>query len=417
MHGEKYRIPVVPRLTTVAVSTFLVVFLVLFTFVLGARAKEREPGETPPSQPLVEGRPIFEGKGCVRCHSIWGEGGQERGGPDLARNDSWHDVMQFAASLWNHTPAMVEKMRERGIERSTLSPEEMGKLAAYLFYVKFLGAPGEVERGRQLFEQRSCARCHQLAGRGGTVGPRLDELKPYASSFLMAQALWNHGPEMAAKMAELKIARPRLEGDDVGHLVALIRGESRAAAQQELAYAQTGSPQAGKTLFSDKGCIKCHAIAGTGGTIAPDLGKPRPRPFAAQMAGALWNHGPSMWAKMKELGVPFPKINDREMSDLLAYLYFVQYVGGPGDATRGSDLFREKSCFSCHAAGSEGPKVGPDLAASNAVRSPLRWAAAMWNHAPAMVEKVHETHSPWPRFEDDEMRDLVEFLRSRGGGK
>jgi mono/diheme cytochrome c family protein len=391
---------------------------VFVTSTLAARcAAETDPRDTPPRQPLVEGRQLFEGKGCGSCHNVQVGTGEERLGPDLGRNGSWHDIMQFAGSLWNHTPTMVEKMRQQGIKQPTLSPDEMGKLVAYVFYVKFLDAPGNVARGGELFEQRSCARCHQLAGRGGTQGPRLDELREYASSFFMAQALWNHGPEMAAKMAQLKLVRPRLEGDDVAHIVALIRGETRGAGTLDLAYAQSGSPQVGKTLFREKGCMQCHSIGGTGGTAGPDLGKQRPRPHVAEMAAALWNHGPPMWAKMKELGVPFPKLTDREMADLLAYLCFVQYMGGSGNATTGSDLFRVKSCAGCHAVGGEGSKVGPDLATSDAPRSPLHWASAMWNHTADMAETARELHSPWPQFAGDEMRDLVEFVRSRRAGR
>jgi hypothetical protein len=44
----------------------------------------------------------------------------------------------------------------------------------------------------------------------------------------------------------------------------------------------------------------------------------------------------------------------------------------------------------------------------------------MWNHAPAMKEKAAQEQIAWPRFEGDEMRDLVAFLRAgdtRGEGK
>ena len=403
------------RSATIVVGTLIL--LMTFAFAPQARAGDGDARETPPSQPFAEGKLVFEAKGCARCHNVWGSNGEAHVGPDLGRTGSWRDIMQFAGALWNHTPTMVEKMRAQQMERPKLSPDEMGTLAGYLFFAKFLGEPGDIERGKNLFEQRACTRCHQLGGRGGTAGPRLDELRPYMSSFFLAQALWNHGPTMATKMEELKVIRPRFEDDDAAHLVAFLRSDAPGAAPLELAYAQAGNPRTGKTLFQEKGCIKCHAIGGTGGTVGPDLGQPRPQLHVAQMVGALWNHGPTMWAKMKDLGVPFPKLTDTEMSDLFAYLYYVQYMGQSGNVARGNDLFREKSCSGCHAAGGEGSKVGPDLAVPDAVRSPLHWASAMWNHAPEMGKKIIETHSSWPRFDDDQMRDLVEFLRSRSHGK
>lgn len=373
-----------------------------------AGADEREP----PSRPLVEGKTVFDAKGCSHCHGILGGKGEPRVGPDLGRERSWHDLMQLAGSFWNHAPAMLDRMQAEGIERPTLSSEDMGRLSSYLLYLNFLDEPGDAEHGRRLFATLSCERCHQLGGRWGTIGPRLDELTPYASALFMAQALWNHGPEMTAKMAELKIARPHLGDDDVANLVAFMRGPGRPPVSAEEIAAQLGSPRSGKVLFSSKGCMKCHAIAGRGATIGPDLGR-RPMGHVGQMAGALWNHGPAMWAKMETLGVAFPRLDGPETSDLLAYLYFVQYMDDRGDATRGAEIFREKSCAACHAPDEGSARVGPDLFASEAVRSPLRWASTMWNHAPAMAKKVRESGFQWPRFADDEMRDLVAFLRSR----
>lgn len=375
-----------------------------------ARGAPTDPRETPPKQPLVEGRQLFEAKGCVRCHVVRGGASDVRVGPDLGRSGSWSDVMQFAGNLWNHAPAMSAKMHELGVGRPVLSPDEMGQIVVYLFAVKFFDEPGNAARGRELFEKRSCAQCHQLGGRGGAVGPRLDELKEYMSSSFMAQSLWNHGPEMAAKMAAQKVVRPRLDADDVADIVAYIRGDARGAAL-DLAYAQAGSPQAGRNVFRQSGCIQCHSIGGKGGTVAPDLGAQRPRMHVGEMAAALWNHGPPMWAKMAELHIQFPRLTDAEMADLIAYLYFVQYMGHGGNATRGRDLFREKSCADCHAAGGEGLRGAADLIASSAVQSPFNWAAAVWKHP---IDTKAGPPQPAARFDGDEMRDLVEFLQTPG---
>jgi len=377
------------------------------------RAGEKVKEKPSAISPLADGARVFHAKGCDRCHAISGAAGERRAGPDLVGGRSWQDVMQFAGTLWNHTPRMLEAMREQEIERPTMSPEEMEKLVGYLFYLSFLDEPGDAQRGRELFEKRSCGRCHQLAGRGGSVGPRLDELAPYATSLFMAQALWNHGPQMAAKMAELGLEWPRLEAADLAHILAFIRGKERPPASLERVSAECGSPRAGKALFEQRGCLGCHAVAGNGGRVGPDLGAPHRWRNFAEMAGTLWNHGPVMWVKMKERGVPFARVGEREMADIMAYLYFVQFTADGGDPTRGGRIFREKSCAGCHAAGTEGPAVGPNLAASEAPRSSLHWASAMWNHALAMEVKLRQTGIPWPRFEDDEMRDLVAFLHSR----
>ena len=183
------------------------------------------------------------------------------------------------------------------------------------------------------------------------------------------------------------------------------------------AQSQGGNPGAGKALFEIKGCSRCHAISGVGGAVGPDLGQGRTAERAGQMAGALWNHGPKMWSKMKQEGIPIPTFTEREMSDLLAYLYFVQYTGESGAVTKGAQNFRAKACSQCHSIGGGGPTVGPDLAASSALQSPADWTAAVWSHVPAMEEKARAEQIAWPRFEGEEMRDLVAFLRSRRAAK
>jgi mono/diheme cytochrome c family protein len=393
----------------------LIAVLLAAHWSVPVHAAARDPREAPPQQPFVEGRHVFEAKGCVRCHRVLDEAPPAAIGPDLARSGSWRDVMQLAASLWNHKPAMAEKMHQLGIESLTVSPDEMGKLAGYLFAVRFFAEPGKAERGRTLFEERSCSQCHQLNGHGGVVGPRLDELKAYASSPFLAQALWNHGPEMAAKMAEMKLARPHLDDGDVADIAAYMRGDATQIAERALAYAQAGSPHAGKAIFATKGCSQCHAVVGSGATVGPDLGAQRARANVTAMAAALWNIGPTMWDTMKRRGVAVPKFTDPEMADLLAYLSFVQSMGHAGNAARGGELFRQKSCAHCHGIGA-GPLGGREnLATSEAVHSPVHWAAAMWNHRVDLGQGGGDTVPA--RFDDDEMRDLVAYLQSLGGGK
>ena len=396
----------------VVVGLLVVSFWCAYAFEVRARTDT-----PPPNMPLAEGRSLFEAKGCIQCHSVWGGDGQPRVGPDLGRSTAWNDIPQFTASLWNHLPAMSAAWRERGITQPTMSPTEMTQLTAYLFYARFLDEPGDVERGREVFEQRLCARCHQVGGRGGTIASRLDAFKDSISPLFLAQALWNHGPETAAKLAELQLAWPHLESDDVANISCFISGGVRGPSSMDWAQVQGGNPASGKALFEGKGCGRCHAVSGVGGTAGPDLGQPRTAQRAGQMAAALWNHGPKMWAKMKQEGIPLPTFTEREMSDLLAYLYFLQYTGESGDVTKGAQVFRARACSQCHSIGEGGPTVGPDLSTSSALQSPADWTAAVWSHVPAMAAKAQQEQIAWPRFEGEEMRDLIAFLRSRRATK
>jgi mono/diheme cytochrome c family protein len=395
-------------------SSWGIAILLVFVFT------DRAAGETVewlPGQSLVEGQQAFASGGCARCHPVLGTG-TGGAGPDLARSATSRDMAQTAAALWNHAPIQGQVERDAGSAPATLTPDDAGQIVGYLFQLGFRDRPGDVERGRLRFQERSCARCHQLRGQGGTIGPRLDEIAPWVTALFLAEAVWTHGARMADKMAALDIQRPQLTTDDVDDLLAFLRGSREPVASLEQVAAQTGRPGPGKGVFSRKGCVQCHAIRGTGGGIGPDLGVRRPGWRLAAVVAALWNHGPAMWAMMESRGTPVPRLTEREMADVVAYLCFVQYANIEGDATRGAALFREKSCALCHptAAGSAG-SGGPDLVGAAIARSPLRWTAAMWNHAPAVEAQLRARGLPWPHFEGDEMRDLVAFLRASGGAR
>ena len=84
-----------------------------------------------------------------------------------------------------------------------------------------------------------------------------------------------------------------------------------------------------------------------------------------------------------------------------------------GDPHLGAHLFEQKGCSYCHAVGKSGSKLGPNLALRRGPHSDLnQLVTAMWNHAPAMEQLVQERGLAWPKFEGNEMRDLVEFLKS-----
>jgi len=83
------------------------------------------------------------------------------------------------------------------------------------------------------------------------------------------------------------------------------------------------SPERGKRLFVDKGCVACHAINGVGGHDAPamdahrDMGLVNPFDFAAKM----WNHAPAMIAAQEEaLGEQIYFTGD-ELADIIAFLH------------------------------------------------------------------------------------------------
>jgi mono/diheme cytochrome c family protein len=317
---------------------------------------------------------------------------------------------QIAGSLWSHSPKMIELMKQRGVPRPTFTTEEMSDFISYLYYLNYFGEPGDAVAGRTLYFERGCASCHSVGGIGGRVARPLDDYQKYASPLFVAQAMWNHGPRMLAKMKALGIKQPIFQGKDMADLLAFIRGQARLGNISE-SFMLPGDAASGQRLFAQKSCIRCHSINGRGGRIGPDMtGKDFYR-SVTEIAGAMWNHGPQMWRQMQQAGVAHPMFSGNQIADVIAYLYFVRYADKPGDPVIGRRLFEQKGCGECHSPG-QGEKIGPDLSSSPSYASPLNLTTAMWNHAETMEKVTQERGLPWPTFEGDEMRDLVGYIKS-----
>jgi mono/diheme cytochrome c family protein len=185
-----------------------------------------------------------------------------------------------------------------------------------------------------------------------------------------------------------------------------------AAALGQSVVGPTQDPLAGSRVFGEKGCARCHAINGVGGQVGPDLGRlPGPHGFY-DLGAALWNHLPRMTERMRQLGIPRPRLDAREAGDLIAFLSTLNYFDPPGNVEKGRRLFTGKRCVICHQVGGIGGVLGPNLDFLGQYGSPIFVAATMWNHGPAMAEAMRRRGITRPRFEGSELADLIAYLRS-----
>ena len=155
--------------------------------------------------------------------------------------------------------------------------------------------------------------------------------------------------------------------------------------------------------------MECHSVRGHDGKVGPDLGVTL-KGSLIWIAGSMWNHGPRMWAKMAERGIEVPALSVEEMSDLISYLYFFQFIDPPGDARRGLAVYKEKRCGDCHASRGVGGKVGPDLATAEKLDTSLDVITRMWNHAATMEEIMLGENVAWQILKGGEMADLIAYL-------
>lgn len=392
-------------------KTLLMISLALLCISFNGFAQEG--GNALPENPL-NGRVLFSSKLCIRCHSIQGIGG--KAGPDLGEVPLG-SMTTIMGSLWSHFPRMIETFDEEGLRWPHLTAEESQSLFTFIYFLDFFDRASNPALGERLFLEKSCIRCHSVGGKGGDEGPDLDTFQVNNAAPFITAALWNSGPDMMKTMQKEKIPRPGFQERDVIDILAFIRIRGLSS-ETTRKYLPPPNPLQGRKVFEEKSCVRCHAIWGNGGykgtkgNGGPDLAKGNLKGSWSHMISQMWNHGADMWPRMVKEGIAFPEFSPEEMSDLISYLYFIQFQGPKGSSDRGAEVFAEKRCKLCHMPEKSYEKaVGPDLAKSG-LDSPFRIVAEMWNHAPDILEKMKEKEIRWPTLEKDEMRDLIAFILS-----
>lgn len=382
----------------------LIVSLLLVSTFLTSSLKASDPLSLP-SDPLV-GRLVFERKGCISCHAVLGKGAYI--GPDLGREHFYGDFLELGRVMWNHSPVMTDQMRAMLKSRPSFTVPEIRDLFFYLAYLRYLGEFGDQEVGKRLFKQKHCLDCHDQNGNAQGAAS-LSVVAANASPIKLAQAMWNHGPEMDRQMKAMGLSRPQFKGEEVSHLAAYLRSMIDVESGRK-ALMNPGNPLAGKETFKAKGCIECHSVGTAGATLAPDLERALLHRSVTEIAGIMWNHGPQMW---EALGTQSKRVvfeND-EMADVIAYLYFAGFLTVEGDSKKGASLFTEKGCTVCHDDSDNGDSV-PDLRVSREITNPFDMVQMMWNHAPQMQKMMNDLNMSWPELDEGEMSDLYQYIRS-----
>ncbi len=271
---------------------------------------------------------------------------------------------------------------------------------------------GVPEKGAALFYgDKQCAVCHSVNGSGGRVAPDLTGLHPGAPAMgWLTTVLWNHAPGMWRQFRQQGKSYPQLDPQEMADVLAFLYQSGNVD--------PAGNSSAGQRVFSEKGCVDCHSVAGVGGKTAPDLSTIGSGADSTAWTRAMLNHAGSMVDPITARLGQWPQFTGKEMNDLIA---FVSH-GAPrkaanageaaGDAEHGWSVFQSR-CIQCHSVNGQGGRSAPELGPQNEL--PLtntQFAAVFWNHAPEMLRQSKETGIPAPSFQGQEMRDLLTFLAS-----
>lgn len=262
----------------------------LLAFFYSARFFER-PGDA------ARGKALFAEKRCADCHGI--------SSPKLAEAkpvSEWRTLgqpIELVNAMWNHATTMKAEFARHKIAWPRLDSQNLTDLLVYLRNLPATrNAPVHVvisagTEGEALFQLKGCAACHtgKLSLPPMLRGQTLTDI---------AVDMWNHEPLMAANP-------PQLELEQMRQIISYVW------AQQF--FLGSGNAAAGARVFSAKHCAGCHNDPASG---APKL---TGRNFgAAAIISALWHHGPGMLDQMTAKGVAWPRFEDHQMSDLIAFL-------------------------------------------------------------------------------------------------
>ncbi len=266
-----------------------------------------------PGDPKV-GKVLFAQKHCIQCHRLGKEGGTA--GPRLDALPRGTSPLRIAQDLWNHGPAMVPAIRRLGLDIPKFNGSEIIDLFAYLrsqgqrqaaHEFRSAGDPG---RGKRLFVEKGCSRCHAVLGEGAGIGPDLGSAELRGSVTQLAGRMWNHWPAMAEAMGALGMTPPTFKGEEVADVFAFLfisRYESRP-----------GDLALGRTVYRQKGCVVCHGPDGQGG-IGTSL-RTASGESKEQIMQRMWNHVPQMRDKMGVHQIPWPRFDAKELAALQALL-------------------------------------------------------------------------------------------------
>jgi len=239
-------------------------------YVQSACAKCHLPGDIPEAPQLARGRAIFEESGCIGCHKLHGSGGVV--GPELDavgahRSPEWlMKHFKNPAAVTPGSPMPPLKATDPDLDALTLYVLSFTGEPLSAYYVSMKTIPGPLA-GRRLFEEKGCIGCHSVAGKGGTVGPALDEVAKrhnpeWISAHFRNPSAVSPGtvmPQFNFNEQEIRALTEFLLSLSDTNIVGFMKIPSLMTATER-----------GKAVYKKYGCAGCHAAEGKGGIPNPN---------------------------------------------------------------------------------------------------------------------------------------------------
>jgi len=341
---------------------------------------------------ITEGRTLFRETTCTSCHELGGNGG--------TLSSDLEKVGSKAKAIWIYNFLKSPQAFQPGIEMPQFgfTTVELASLTAYLSAEcidwdtpwgeeDYVSGPDSLEYGENLYYHYNCGGCHQtskvtLPQNRGPQHTFIGSKKDYQIWFGEASV-----PQPLHDYFEAKLKSPRIFGESMRMPGFNLQAGDRLAVTTYLLslrdenlpeeYMRRGvlpapfHPQGRVGEVIEKySCLKCHAIAGDGGAIGPDLsriGNRLNRNWLRTFLREPVSRRPLIDENMLQLSISTAEIEtllDYANSVLLDDSLTVPEGWRPSREAgeRGRQLYRETyGCQSCHMIDGTGGFLGPVL--------------------------------------------------------
>lgn len=239
-------------------------------YIESACGKCHLPTDVPEAPKLARGHTVFEESGCIGCHKLHGVGGVI--GPELEkvganRSPEWllqHFKNPAAVTPGSSMPPI--QASDSDLDALTLYVLSFTDDTLGAYYVSLKTIPGPTA-GRRLFDEKGCIGCHSVGGKGGAIGPALDEVaKRHDPQWIIAHFKNPQAISPGTVMPQFNFAEQ----------------ETRALTEFLLSLSDTnvigflkvpstiGPLDRGKAVYRKYGCAGCHGADGKGGVPNPN---------------------------------------------------------------------------------------------------------------------------------------------------
>lgn len=227
-----------------------------------------QAADNPSAPQLARGQEVFDESGCRGCHKLGGVGGTI--GPELdkvgaRRSPEWLKKHFLAPATLTAGSAMPpQKFSETDLEAITLFMLSETGQSMPGYYASMKVIPSS-EEGRRLFQQKGCIGCHSVAGKGGSVGPALDDVGMRRSPEWMIQHF--HDPQALTPGTVMpRFGFTETEARALTELLLHLHDQKVALSLPSV----MGPVERGHEVFRKYGCVGCHGLNGTGGVPNPN---------------------------------------------------------------------------------------------------------------------------------------------------